>query len=148
MDFNPSQPYPNVVMAWICLPGLPGHMYNRRILWQIGGMIGKVAKLDFNTDNGVRGRGCSSKRKIDGGQRKERLSVTQSRGKCKTILDELKENCNVTPNVTYGSQSSQRLATENLVEVAVIPTIGVLDSAKHSIVCFKENVTLTNKQDM
>lgn len=62
--------------------------------------------------------------------------------------DELKENCNATPDVNYSSQSSQRLVTENLVEVAVIPIIGVLDSAKHSIVCFKENVTLTNKQDM
>ncbi|MBA0701196.1 hypothetical protein Goari_005644 [Gossypium aridum] len=36
--------------------GLPGHMYNRKILQEIGGMVGYVAKLDFNTDNGVRGR--------------------------------------------------------------------------------------------
>ncbi|MBA0826466.1 hypothetical protein Goarm_011312 [Gossypium armourianum] len=32
------------------------HMYKRRILWEIGGLVGKVAKLDFNMDNGVRGR--------------------------------------------------------------------------------------------
>ncbi|MBA0821748.1 hypothetical protein Goarm_018588 [Gossypium armourianum] len=56
IEFNPSQPYPNMVMAWIRLPGLSGHMYKRKILWEIGGMIGRVAKLDFNTDNGVRAR--------------------------------------------------------------------------------------------
>ncbi|MFQ6643133.1 hypothetical protein Gotur_017314 [Gossypium turneri] len=37
-------------------PGLPGHMYKRKILWEIGEMIGRVAKLDFNTNNGVRGK--------------------------------------------------------------------------------------------
>ncbi|KAH1055068.1 hypothetical protein J1N35_033133 [Gossypium stocksii] len=56
VDFNPLKPYPNMVMAWIRFPRLPGHMYKRKILWEIGGMIGRVAKLDFNTDNGVRGR--------------------------------------------------------------------------------------------
>ncbi|KAB2012879.1 hypothetical protein ES319_D09G120400v1 [Gossypium barbadense] len=45
-----------MVMAWIRLPRLPGHMYERKILWEIGGMIGRVAKLDFNFDNGVRGK--------------------------------------------------------------------------------------------
>lgn len=56
MDFNPSQPYLNVVMAWIRLLGLPGHMHKRKILWEIRGMIGRVAKLDINTNNGVQGR--------------------------------------------------------------------------------------------
>ncbi|MBA0763310.1 hypothetical protein Gotri_012776, partial [Gossypium trilobum] len=50
------QPYSNMVMAWIRLPGLPGHLYKRKIFWEIGGMIGRVAKLDFNIDNRVRGR--------------------------------------------------------------------------------------------
>ncbi|PPR90069.1 hypothetical protein GOBAR_AA30618 [Gossypium barbadense] len=56
IDFNLSQPYPNMVMAWIQFPGLPRHMYKRKTRWEIGGMIGRVIKLDFNTDNGVRGR--------------------------------------------------------------------------------------------
>ncbi|KAK5842067.1 hypothetical protein PVK06_004395 [Gossypium arboreum] len=56
MDFNPAQPYPRTVMAWIRLPGLSGHMYKRQVLQEIGKTIGKVAKLDFNTDNGERGR--------------------------------------------------------------------------------------------
>ncbi|KAH1131347.1 hypothetical protein J1N35_002725 [Gossypium stocksii] len=56
IDFNPIQSYPSTVMAWIRLPGLPGHMYKRQVLREIGATIGKVAKLYFNTDNGVRGR--------------------------------------------------------------------------------------------
>ncbi|KAH1084179.1 hypothetical protein J1N35_023940 [Gossypium stocksii] len=56
MDFNSTQPYPSTVMAWIRLFGLSGHMYKRQVLREIGATIGKVAKLDFNTDNGVRGR--------------------------------------------------------------------------------------------
>ncbi|MBA0650791.1 hypothetical protein Goklo_018173 [Gossypium klotzschianum] len=35
----------------IRLPRLPG-----KILWEIRRMIGRVAELDFNTDNGVQGR--------------------------------------------------------------------------------------------
>ncbi|MBA0822123.1 hypothetical protein Goarm_018938, partial [Gossypium armourianum] len=50
IDFNPAQPYPSVVMSWIHFPGLPGHMYNRKILWDIEAMVGKVTKLDFKTD--------------------------------------------------------------------------------------------------
>ncbi|MBA0759234.1 hypothetical protein Gotri_022149 [Gossypium trilobum] len=35
---------------------ITGHMCKLQILREIGGMIGKVAKFDFNTDNSVRGR--------------------------------------------------------------------------------------------
>ncbi|MBA0584034.1 hypothetical protein Gorai_014868 [Gossypium raimondii] len=37
-------------------PLLPGYMYKKKILWEIGGMVGKVGKLDFNTDSRTRGR--------------------------------------------------------------------------------------------
>ncbi|MBA0553722.1 hypothetical protein Golob_012873 [Gossypium lobatum] len=46
----------DMAYTMIHLPGIPGYMYKRKILWEIGGMVGKVAKLDFNTDNRVRGR--------------------------------------------------------------------------------------------
>ncbi|MBA0880033.1 hypothetical protein Goshw_026815 [Gossypium schwendimanii] len=55
IDFNPTKPYPSVVMTWIWFLGLLGHMYKKKILWEIGEMVGKVAKLDLNTDNKVRG---------------------------------------------------------------------------------------------
>ncbi|KAG8486672.1 hypothetical protein CXB51_020076 [Gossypium anomalum] len=54
--FTPSQAYPNMVLAWIRLLGLPGFLYKRRILEEIGGIIGKVVRLDFNTDSRTRGR--------------------------------------------------------------------------------------------
>ncbi|KAG8479347.1 hypothetical protein CXB51_029888 [Gossypium anomalum] len=54
--FNPLQPYPSIVLTWIQLPNLPGHLYKRNIIEAIGGLIGKVVKLDFQTDNQTRGR--------------------------------------------------------------------------------------------
>ncbi|MBA0672833.1 hypothetical protein Goklo_007360 [Gossypium klotzschianum] len=42
-------------MTWIRLLGLPGYMYKRNILKEIGGTIGKVAKLNLNTDSRIRG---------------------------------------------------------------------------------------------
>ncbi|MBA0843864.1 hypothetical protein Goarm_001015 [Gossypium armourianum] len=43
-DFE--KPYPSLVMAWIRLPGLLGHMYKRQTLWEIGGMVGKVVLVN------------------------------------------------------------------------------------------------------
>lgn len=54
-DFSPTQPYPSMVLAWIRLPGLSGFMYKRKIVEAIGGLIGKVVRLDFQTDNRSRG---------------------------------------------------------------------------------------------
>ncbi|MBA0618703.1 hypothetical protein Godav_028007 [Gossypium davidsonii] len=45
-----------MVMAWIRFLGLPGHMYKRQIFWEIEGLVGKLAKLDYNIDSRVRGR--------------------------------------------------------------------------------------------
>lgn len=55
-EFNPLQPFPRNVMVWIRLPGLSGFFYKRKILEEIGGLIRKVAKLDFQTDRGSRGK--------------------------------------------------------------------------------------------
>ncbi|KAA3472094.1 leucine-rich repeat receptor-like protein kinase PEPR2 [Gossypium australe] len=55
-EFNPSQPYPSTVLAWIRLLGLPGFLYKKKILEEIGGTIGKVVRLDFNTDSRIRGQ--------------------------------------------------------------------------------------------
>ncbi|KAB2004181.1 hypothetical protein ERO13_D11G171250v2 [Gossypium hirsutum] len=63
MDFNLMQPYScrgcfnsNVFKARIRLPGLLGFLYKRKILEEIGGMVGKVSKIDFNTDSRMRGK--------------------------------------------------------------------------------------------
>ncbi|KAA3486878.1 LINE-1 reverse transcriptase isogeny [Gossypium australe] len=56
LTFDSRQAYPSVVMAWIRFPDLPSYLYNHKIITQIGGMVGKVVKLDMNTDNKARGR--------------------------------------------------------------------------------------------
>lgn len=46
IDFDTRQPYPSLVMAWVKFPRLPRHMFRKKILWEIGGLLGRVAKLD------------------------------------------------------------------------------------------------------
>lgn len=43
-------------MSWIKLPGLPSYFYRQKILKEIESLVGKVAKLDMNTDSKARGR--------------------------------------------------------------------------------------------
>ncbi|KAH1083257.1 hypothetical protein J1N35_023018 [Gossypium stocksii] len=43
-------------MTWIRFPALPSHLYNRKIITEIGELVGKVVKLDLNTDCRSRGR--------------------------------------------------------------------------------------------
>ncbi|KAG8504048.1 hypothetical protein CXB51_002365 [Gossypium anomalum] len=53
--FNPMKSYPSMVLAWIRLLGLLGFMYKRRILEEVGGLVGRVVKFDLNTDSKTRG---------------------------------------------------------------------------------------------
>ncbi|KAH1057376.1 hypothetical protein J1N35_035441 [Gossypium stocksii] len=54
--FNPLQAFPSNTMVWVRLPGLSGYLYKRCILEEIGSLIGKVTKLDFQTDKRSRGK--------------------------------------------------------------------------------------------
>ncbi|KAH1123119.1 hypothetical protein J1N35_006279 [Gossypium stocksii] len=49
--FNPMKSYPSMVLAWIRLQGLLGFIYKRRILEEVGGLVGKVVKFDLNTNS-------------------------------------------------------------------------------------------------
>ncbi|MBA0795800.1 hypothetical protein Gohar_006635, partial [Gossypium harknessii] len=53
LEFNPAQPFSSDVMAWI---RFLGYMYKQKVLWEIREMVVKVTKLDFNPNNGARGR--------------------------------------------------------------------------------------------
>ncbi|MBA0551121.1 hypothetical protein Golob_022017, partial [Gossypium lobatum] len=55
VSFNLTQAFLNMVISWIRLLGLPRYLYKFKILVEIRGMVGNVAKLDMNTDNRVRG---------------------------------------------------------------------------------------------
>ncbi|XP_017630260.1 uncharacterized protein LOC108473250 [Gossypium arboreum] len=56
MAFDPTQAYPSVVMAWIRLLALLSYLYNRKIITEIGELVGKVVKLDMNTNSRTRGQ--------------------------------------------------------------------------------------------
>ncbi|KAK9024620.1 hypothetical protein V6N11_004778 [Hibiscus sabdariffa] len=55
-EFDPSQSYPRRILAWIRLPRLPITWYKRSLLEAIGSCVGSVVKINFQTDNGRRGR--------------------------------------------------------------------------------------------
>ncbi|PPR92298.1 hypothetical protein GOBAR_AA28383 [Gossypium barbadense] len=56
IQFDPLKPFPSVIMAWIRFLGLSGFLYKKRILEEIGSLVGKVMKLDLKTDSGARGQ--------------------------------------------------------------------------------------------
>ncbi|KAL4298357.1 hypothetical protein GQ457_12G026760 [Hibiscus cannabinus] len=56
MDFNHHQTKPCRILAWVRLPGLPITWHKRSLIEAIGSRIGSVIKIDYQTDNGRRGR--------------------------------------------------------------------------------------------
>ncbi|MBA0596661.1 hypothetical protein Gorai_013471, partial [Gossypium raimondii] len=48
--------FPSSMMVRIRLPGLLGFLYKKKILEEIGGLIGTVNRLDFQIDKGLRGK--------------------------------------------------------------------------------------------
>ncbi|KAK8534124.1 hypothetical protein V6N12_047521 [Hibiscus sabdariffa] len=55
-SFSTVTPYPTQVMVWIRLPGLHVSLYKKSLIEEIGESIGPVAKLDYQTELGRRGR--------------------------------------------------------------------------------------------
>ncbi|KAK5835657.1 hypothetical protein PVK06_011351 [Gossypium arboreum] len=56
VDFDLSRPFPYSVLAWIRFPGLSGFLYQKKILEEIGSLIGRVVKFDIKTNNRERGQ--------------------------------------------------------------------------------------------
>ncbi|MBA0729619.1 hypothetical protein Golax_022534, partial [Gossypium laxum] len=56
LEFDLICAFPSNAMVWVRLLGLPGFIYKRQFLEKIGGLIGTVIKLDFQKDNGLRGK--------------------------------------------------------------------------------------------
>ncbi|KAH1121523.1 hypothetical protein J1N35_004683 [Gossypium stocksii] len=52
--FSTAQPYLLKVVAWIRLPGLLNEMYKRSIPHAIGEMMGKIIKVDYMSENGLK----------------------------------------------------------------------------------------------
>ncbi|PPS19290.1 hypothetical protein GOBAR_AA01277 [Gossypium barbadense] len=56
VDFDLSRPFPYSVLAWIRFPGLSGFLYQKKILEEIGSLVGRVVKFDIKTNNRERGQ--------------------------------------------------------------------------------------------
>ncbi|MBA0556568.1 hypothetical protein Golob_026656 [Gossypium lobatum] len=67
-----------VVMSWIRFPKFSGYMYKKKILWEINRLVGKVAKLNFNTNNKARGE-VTDETPNSGG---EKMTNTAPEGDC------------------------------------------------------------------
>ncbi|KAK9028195.1 hypothetical protein V6N11_068006 [Hibiscus sabdariffa] len=55
-DFTTTQPYLSNIITWICLPGLLVTLYKRSWIIELGECIGRVLKLDYQTETGRRGK--------------------------------------------------------------------------------------------
>lgn len=55
-QFSTHNEFPQTVVAWVRIPGLSGAFYKRSLLQEIGSLIGKVVKIDMQTDKGSRGQ--------------------------------------------------------------------------------------------
>ncbi|MBA0837691.1 hypothetical protein Goarm_009828, partial [Gossypium armourianum] len=63
--FITSQLNNNDVVVWIHLLGLSSALYKKSLLWVVGNTIGRVMKIDYNTDNRAQGKFARMKILID-----------------------------------------------------------------------------------
>ncbi|MBA0794154.1 hypothetical protein Gohar_018505, partial [Gossypium harknessii] len=49
--FSPGQPFPSSIVVWIYFWGIPSFMYRKSVIKSIGEIIGRVIKLDDNTES-------------------------------------------------------------------------------------------------
>ncbi|KAL4369386.1 hypothetical protein GQ457_05G024870 [Hibiscus cannabinus] len=55
-DFTTTQPHPSYIITWIRLSGLPVTLYKHSLITELGECIGRVLKLDYQTETGQRGK--------------------------------------------------------------------------------------------
>ncbi|KAL4353334.1 hypothetical protein GQ457_06G018260 [Hibiscus cannabinus] len=55
-SFTTSEKHPSNVMVWVRLPGLPYRYYCKALFRRIAQLVGKVVKVDYNTQAGERGK--------------------------------------------------------------------------------------------
>ncbi|KAL4340431.1 hypothetical protein GQ457_08G021740 [Hibiscus cannabinus] len=55
-NFSTTEAHPSHTMVWVRLPKLPYRYYTKSLFRHIAAAIGKVVKVDYNTEEGKRGR--------------------------------------------------------------------------------------------
>ncbi|MBA0584342.1 hypothetical protein Gorai_015159, partial [Gossypium raimondii] len=158
VSFDPAQTFPSVVMSWIRFLGLPGYIYKRKILVEMGGMVSKIVKLDMNIDNIAKGRFARMVVYVNldrYGHMKDvgpfRLFVPCSK-KNLTSFELLLEGGNMTGDGTesgstfsndgnnefFKSCSRSKVTSEGVVDVTEAEMNNYLDPCKHTMINFKE----------
>ncbi|CAN1775312.1 hypothetical protein LINPERHAP1_LOCUS13284 [Linum perenne] len=55
-SFQVSNDMPKKMVAWVRFPHLPIHFYHVQVLTSLGNLIGKMVRIDFNTQTAERGK--------------------------------------------------------------------------------------------
>ncbi|KAG8373460.1 hypothetical protein BUALT_Bualt11G0026600 [Buddleja alternifolia] len=55
-DFQPRTAHISSMVAWVHFPNLPIDLFNLEVLYQLGSLIGKVVRVDKNTEHSIRGK--------------------------------------------------------------------------------------------
>ncbi|KAL4303172.1 hypothetical protein GQ457_10G004290 [Hibiscus cannabinus] len=55
-NFSTNSEYPERIMVWVRLPKLPYRYYTKSLFRYIANAIGQVVRIDYNTEDGKRGR--------------------------------------------------------------------------------------------
>ncbi|KAL4333752.1 hypothetical protein GQ457_07G002590 [Hibiscus cannabinus] len=55
-DFSTELDHPDKIVVWARLPGLPYRYYTKSMFRYIAGVIGRIVQIDYNTEEGKRGR--------------------------------------------------------------------------------------------
>ncbi|PPD94808.1 hypothetical protein GOBAR_DD08159 [Gossypium barbadense] len=115
----------------------------RRILREIGKLVGKVAKLYFNMGNGVKGRFA---RMTKSGDQDSRPTNNLRFHALETLVEVegIQEQGTGLGNETGQRKRGPEVSLIMKEEVMVSTKKGVLDLSRHSAVAFKENIWLSS----
>ncbi|MBA0715442.1 hypothetical protein Golax_014338, partial [Gossypium laxum] len=139
VQWRPTKPF-QLIDIENGLPGLPGHLYNRKILEEFGGLIGRMVKLDYNTISKIMGRFARMAIYINF----DKPFVSQSQNKGKEPVVDSKAtmaNTTATPMVFRPLMQVERKKRRNLRDTRNIKlknhrneTLGLRFSVLHGLV--------------
>ncbi|MBA0860445.1 hypothetical protein Goshw_017706 [Gossypium schwendimanii] len=138
--WRPTIPFQLIDIENDKLPGLPGHLYNRKILEEFGGLIGRMVKLDYNIASKI--MGLFARMDIYINFNKPFMSQSQNKGKEPVVdFEATMANTTATPMVFRPLMQVKRKKHRNLRDSHNIKlknhrkeTLGLRFSVLHGLV--------------
>ncbi|KAL4303003.1 hypothetical protein GQ457_10G018810 [Hibiscus cannabinus] len=131
-DFTTSQPYPSKIIAWIRMPGLPVTLYKPSLITELGECIGRVIKLDYQTERGRRGRFARMAVSID--LNKPLISKLVVNGRIQLIeYESLPTICFNCGKYGHVNENCPELNTTPIIEEPVTPQVPVIDNPNNPL---------------